>query len=290
MKKFTIRLFLLLSLLFLINVFLFVIRQEGFKKYTDNIFSDFKFKTFLFADSHGNCLNRDIKTFKIHNLSYGSDSYKDIRRKIEFLVGKGVAMDTIILTIDPHTLGTYRDKANNYQYSSFFENKASLYLPIIEAQYTTSLPKLIELKVSSFIRNREEIPLEPEVFAGLDKKEQRKSMIRRLSSQFHHDYASEDLRGELLRIMRLCEHNNIILYGLRFPLVSDYNDLIKDKDYGAYKLFVQNGIPVLFYQDSISDYSLFRDQDHLNDDGGMILLTKIKRDLLNPIKNNGDDH
>ncbi len=49
--------------------------------------------------------------------------------------------------------------------------------------------------------------------------------------------------------------------------------------------FVQNGIPVLFYQDSISDYSLFRDQHHLNDDGGMILLTKIKRDLLNPIKN-----
>ncbi len=45
-------------------------------------------------------------------------------------------------------------------------------------------------------------------------------MIRRLSSQFHHDYASEDLRGELLRIMRLCEHNNIILYGLRFPFVS----------------------------------------------------------------------
>lgn len=282
MKKFLVRILISFLGLLLINVAFYLDRKESINEYLKNLNRPFRYKTFVFADSHGNCLKRDAERFNIHNLSYSADSYKDILSKLEYLLGAGADIDTVLLTVDPHTLSSYRDAANNYQYSSLLSNKMDRYLPLFNAQYTTSLPGITELKLKSIIFGRASADTSL-TFADLTNAEKDAEIKSRFKNQFPKDDSSDDLRNDLMQILDKCKQEGIVVYGIRFPLVPQYAALVQDHDYGAYDIFINGRIPVLDYQNISLPEVYFSNQDHLNLNGGLELLKRIEQDLRKPI-------
>ena len=201
---------------------------------------------------------------------------------LEYVLESGADIDTVILTVDSHTLSPYREVSNNDQYSSLLSDKLKIYFPIVNSQYTTTLQKLLEIKIKSMIWNKE--PSDTiSTWADLSELEKNAAINSRLKGQFPKGKLSSDLRNDLLNIIEMCKEEGIILYGIRFPLVPQYSALVEEKDYGAPKTCENNGIPILDYQ-NISLADLFYSyQDHLNYSGGHELLKLIKRDLLKPI-------
>jgi hypothetical protein len=256
-------------------------RQESVIAYTKELNKQFRFKTFLFADSHGNCLRRDAESFKIHNLAYGSDSYKDILRKLEYLIHNNVDIDTLIITVDPHTLSPYREAVNNDQYSSLLRDQVDMYLPILNAQYTTTLPRLAEMKTKSLL-TKKNVKKTTSTWADLSISERVKAANGRFRSQFPRKGYSSNLRKDLMKILDRCKEFKIVVYGIRFPLVAEYSAMVDREDYGASKIFDHKQIPVLNYQNQSFPDTNFKNQDHLNLEGGFELLKLIKRDLSKP--------
>ena len=288
MRRFVTRIIFLLIGVIAINTLFFLHRQESVGAYTKELNKQFKFKTFLFADSHGNCLQRDAESFKLHSLAYSSDSYKDILIKLEYLIDRNVDIDTLILTVDPHTLSKYREVANNYQYSSLLESLIAMYLPILNAQYTTTLPRLAEMKTKSLLKTKE-TKKNPLTWADLSISERMTSMNGRFKRQFPRKGNSVELKKDLMKILDICKKLEIVVYGIRFPLVQEYSVMVDQEDYGALKIFEFQHIPVLNYQNESFPDTYFLDQDHLSLDGGFELLKMIKRDLPKPthISENG---
>ena len=287
MKKFLLKILISCIGIILLNVLFYLHRKEGVNSYFYVFDKKFQHKTFLFADSHGNCLKKDADSFNINSLAYSSDSYKDILRKLEYLIKTGVDIDTLILTVDPHTLSPYREVTNNDQYSSLIIDQLSMYLPIFNAQYTTSLPFMIETRIKKMVLKQANSD-NKSIFSDLSQLEKEAAINGRFRSQFPSPKLSNDLKNDLIRIIEICGKEGIILYGIRFPLVSQYSAKVKDHDYGAYTIFHNNRIPIFDYQSSPLPETYFINQDHLNVDGGYELLKMIKRDLLKPSNMSAD--
>ena len=119
MKKFILKMLLFTGFLFVINlIFKKILDEIYFKEYYQvNLDSEI----YLLSDSHGGALG-NFNDEKIYNFSAGSDSYFDMKNKLNFLIRKS-NIKTIIITVDDHTLSPYRDNSNNLDRSSFFNSR-----------------------------------------------------------------------------------------------------------------------------------------------------------------------
>lgn len=279
MRSYLSRLTLIFLGLLLVNIPLYIHHEHQKKPYFSCLIEKPASKTFVFGDSHANCLRQYAKKFNLQHVAYGSDSYKDMRRKLEYLLSREVKIDTILLTVDSHTLSTYREEQNNDQYSSLIDNLLVRYLPIINAQYTTTLPIIFERKVLAKINlAKKDINSKVKTFEDLSHEERTNLIHSRWNTQFKGKQTSEELRGELETIMNICEKRNIFLIGVRYPLIAEYSIIVDSNDFGALQIFKDKGYPVLNYQNEKLPYSFFKDQDHLNEVGGLELIKMIIRD------------
>lgn len=103
----------------------------------------------------------------------------------------------------------------------------------------------------------------------------------RLSEQFPENSGSSDkLEESLLNIIELCEENDITLIGIKFPLASEYSDLIGGKSYGADSILAVNKIIVYDFRDIFhNNDNFFEDSDHINSVGAQKLIDSIKEFL-----------
>ena len=117
MRKFIIKTIYFSFILIIINV---ILNHYGNNIYLNNYKNySSKFNSFLLADSHGLPLKNYTEKNGVYNFSAGSDSYFDMKRKINFLLTQ-TKVDTIYITVDDHTLSPYREKTNNLDRSIYF--------------------------------------------------------------------------------------------------------------------------------------------------------------------------
>src|SRR5690606_30478587 len=84
---------------------------------------------YLFADSRGQSLKSIPSQYGIYNFSAGSESYVDIKRKLNFLTAR-TNIDTIFLYVDDHALSQYRERANNVDRSLFYVARSDYQNPL----------------------------------------------------------------------------------------------------------------------------------------------------------------
>jgi len=279
MRKFIIKTIYFSFILIIINV---ILNHYGNNIYLNNYKNySSKFNSFLLADSHGLPLKNYTEKNGVYNFSAGSDSYFDMKRKINFLLTQ-TKVDTIYITVDDHTLSPYREKTNNLDRSIYFstindysnvflflKEKTVFNIAFLQPKKRTILKKYI----SSFFKmndngNSKTITNTP--WAKMSKKEQFNSSKNRFDSQFPTIDRSKLLEQTLLEIILLCKKNNIALIGLKFPLSQEYIEIMENQTYGASKIFNENGLKVLDFKSKlILEDKLFSNQDHLNDEGGI---------------------
>ncbi len=264
-----------------------------FKKYKFD--QNKKFKSFVFADSHGICLNHYCETLNICNFSAGYESYFDINRKLKYLIQNDYFIDTIYISVDDHMLSPIRQKNNNLDRSIFysssleFKNKfeyfilkyVRYYLPIIHSKFRIAFKKYLNAKFSSLIFNNK-YQVNQNAWVQLSEKERIKAAESSVLVSFCFPSCSKELTKTFLEIINICKIRNIKLVGIKFPLSRNLIAAIGNNNYGADSILIANGFPVLDYKNDFDQHDeYFKDEDHVNATGGKILAEKLFFELKN---------
>ncbi|KFC22774.1 hypothetical protein [Epilithonimonas lactis] len=284
MKKFISNLFIFLMIVFLFNAVVFVFANDNYYKgYKE--FPNKKYHSFIMADSHGMPLDQFAEKFEVYNFSSNSDSYFDIKRKINYLIENRYKVKTIYITVDGHTLSPYRDANNNTDKSIIYtseitpnyikEKYLKYYSPILQLKVNPLFRNYLEQKVENLVVGKKDVSNDI-IWSKLSKKEQIKRSEERVAGQFPTKNRSQKLEKTLLEIIQLCKVNGIELIGIKFPASETYLKIVGKRNYGADQLFLSNGLKVIDYELSfINNDDYFGDQDHLNPKGGEAFVEKL---------------
>jgi hypothetical protein len=282
--------FLSLVLLFNTGVFLFAL-NEYYQPYYEQ--PPKNCSTFIFADSHGEPLGNPHVKKGIYNFSYPGDNYKDMKNKIQFLIDHDYPVATIILSLDDHLFSTYRENLNNNQrsilYSTYsgaqgepqFLRKKYLeyYLPLLSGKVRGLFRLFIFSKIKKIAQPSKTTVRKKALVEISDVKSQDKSE-QRINTIYNGQSYSKSSEKELYNLLKLCQSNNITIFGLKFPVSSSYahaaapykNNFAVDKN----KLDVK----MLDYERLFFEHpEYFADQDHLSELGGRILFNTLVSDI-----------
>ncbi len=285
MSRFLRNIVLFIIPLLLINFWFYSIVYSLYLKEYEKV--ELNYKTYLLADSRGIPLLKKDSLHGFYNFSAGSDSYEDMERKLNFLI-ENSSIERLIITVDDHTLSPYREIKNNSDRSIYFSSASSptevyglfkdkyinRFFPLLNSKgrdiITLKLFRTKKSKQRKKEKDWDEISEELRI---------RKSK-NRMAYQFPDERSSEFLTKSLLRIIKLCEENNIDLYGIKLPLAKEFIKEQGAKSYGAEKVFERNDIKVLDYMDVyLNKDNFFFNQDHLNEEGGTDLTKRILKRL-----------
>lgn len=276
MKKFILKILLFTGFLLIINIiFKKVLDEIYFKEYHQ---VNLENEIYLLSDSHGHALG-NFNDEKIYNFSAASDSYFDMKNKLNFLIKKS-NIKTIIITVDDHTLSPYRDNSNNLDRSSYFnsgENYSSFW-ELLQKKYLFQHLVLLEPKYGVLLNNYFKSLFSPSpsskaksTWNNLSEKAKGEASLERFNDQFAFSKPSNNLEKALLEIIKTCRDNGINVIGIKFPLSKQYNKVLGEKSYHAESLFQKNNIKVYNFNSKIIQRDeFFEDQDHLNNDGAKI--------------------
>lgn len=282
MKKFSIKVGLFFAILFIVNLLLFNLGNDLYYKNYDK--HAINFNTYMFSDSHGSPLGEHPQKYKVYNFSVGGDSYIDIKRKINFLIEKAT-IDTIYLSADEHMLSPYREKLNNFDKSSYyttisdFSTQFEYYKSEVSQKIIFFQPKTGAVLKKYFVSKLENLFMSKQVkelntdlnWNELPLKTKATRIEKRVEIQFNFQENSMLLEATLLEIINICETNNIVIIGVKFPLTKEYYTITKDKIFGVDSIFKSNNLKVLDFQSIyIENSNLFYNEDHLTSKGGKI--------------------
>ncbi|QDH80799.1 hypothetical protein FKX85_17830 [Echinicola soli] len=264
----------------------FVVDGLYYEPYTRMIreIKDQKLKGIIMADSHGLPLKQTLKDEGIVNVSWGSDSYEDMRNKLQYYL-KNHDMDYVIISVDNHLLSNYRENLNNIEASLNYVDEVTsaygfwkyTYLKYIKRYFSLISPKNRDIflaRTKSFLKNnlvREEWN-EKENKAFLGRK--------RVDLHFSNLRKSDKLAQDLETMIEMCKAHDVEVIGMKYPLTSAYYTAMSSANFGADEVLKKHGCRVLDFQKVfLKRNDLFSDEDHLNEDGGKIFSNLITDNL-----------
>ena len=242
------------------------------------------YHNFLFGDSHGAVIEKNyLAEYGILNFSYGSDNYCDIYNKISFLYQVNASVDTILISVDDHTLSLYRENINNLNRSilyasrqtyqsytgqgilSYYVHKYILpYLPI----FNSSNSRLFSYYILEILLPEPKATNTSGAIGSVTREINLTESKERVKYQFPGGKESSKLESCLTSIIQLCKSKETVLIGVKFPLSRTYLQLLGDRSYNADKVFSQQGLPVIDLKHVFAkNDSMFKDPDHLNQKG-----------------------
>lgn len=288
MKKFLINGLGLFALLLIANFILFKVVYRVYLEEYEKV--ETTFSTYILSDSHGVPLKQLQSQSEVYNFSAASDSYIDMERKLSFLISN-TKVKRILITVDDHTLSSYREHGNNLDRSAFFAdfNDYSNYYDFFKDKYLRYNVVFFNAKYQSLLKpylvsqvfTIAKEPYKSEDWSELSHEEQNKLSFERFKGQFEESYKSEILKGSLEKIISLCQSSGIELIGVKYPISESYFRLMDDKTYDAEGIFIEHGLKVLDYKRLyLNRDEFFENQDHLNFEGGSVFFRYLV-DILN---------
>ncbi len=288
MRKFTLNIFGIGLILVFFNCMLFFIANEiYFNKYKFK--ESRKFHSFIFADSHGKCLNIYGESKGICNLSAGYESYFDMNRKLKYLIQHNYVIDTIYISVDDHLLSPIRCKNNNldrsihystalefdHYFEYFFLKYINYYLPIFNFRFRVVLKKFLKSQADFYLFNKNS-QLNQNAWIKFSEQDRIRFAKSTYSVSYPYYQRSKELTASFLDIINICKSKNINLIGVKFPLSRNLIEVLGNSNYGADSILKANGFPVLDHKlDFVNDDCYFRDVDHLNNTGGKEFAKKL---------------
>jgi hypothetical protein len=157
------------------------------------------------------------------------------------------------------------------------------YVIILQPKIRDVVQSFVYARIMNILRFNQDTT---ENWAEMDNNNRVKIAQERVMGQFPSSECSSDLKQTLLKIINICEENNITLIGIKFPLSSEYLSVLGDKTYGVKDILESSGINILDYNNVFIHYNeYFRDSDHLNEKGAQelikLLIPRLDQDLTN---------
>jgi len=229
------------------------------------------------ADSHGVMLEDLPEEYGVHNFSNNGDSYFDMETKLDYLI-KNSPIDTLYISIDTHALTSYRKQFNNLDRSviytdiTHYNNSVSyLWNRYIHAYLVILQPKLGKILMNALKKSAKNRFADSNNTATKwherSEKLRNESINKRIALQYPSTKIENELEGAFKRILQKCTENNISVYGIQFPTVTQYREAIPLKSKVLETILKsQKGTLLKVHNEAFTPLD-FRDQDHLNKKG-----------------------
>lgn len=263
-----------LILLTLNSILYFIGKELYFGHYAEN---SLVHKAYLLSDSHGQAVKDFAEKYGVHNFSYGGDSYEDMYRKTLYLI-RNAEVNTIFISVDEHSLTSYRERKNNLDRSVIFCEPEDLgFYEYFKQRYLKYYIPLFRPEIAEVIKiYKAPSKRKPVLWADRSTEDKMNRAVKRVAVNFPDKEQSDRLKQSLFKIIDLCRENNIELIGIKFPLAKEYLEAARSKTGEADELLMMKGFKVLDCTDLYIDRpEFFADQDHLNDEGAKDLVEKI---------------
>lgn len=262
-----------------IFTFLLVALNWGFASLLDKIYFNEYYEVeldkeiYILADSHGDALG-NLNNGKIYNFSAASDSYRDMKIKLEFLIEYS-DVETILLIVDNHTLSPYRDQLDNRDRSAHFARPHNFptYYSYVKEKFIFPNVVLLSPKYGSIAKTYIKSLLSFSIskkcsWSELSEIEREKKAQERFEDQFSFSGPSESMENYLDEIIKICRMNRITLFGIKFPISTEYHEKMSTQNYGGDLRLQEAGIEIWDFSTYMSaNQEYFKDQDHLNSKG-----------------------
>lgn len=270
-------------------LYIFVFKPAFFERYLYNEDTIEDYNLFLLSDSHGGYLKEIPSQNKIFNFSYPHENYLDMFMKIKYLTSIISEGDTILLSIDNHSLSTYRDDYGRADENIIFvkdieginptdlESNYNLsrimrYFPLAKPSYN----KFILTYLKGFILETKNNTN----YSKLSSEQKKIACQNRYVLQFENEKMSFKQKKYLTKIISLCKTKNITLIGIKFPITKEYWEIMGHQDFGIDKFWHEQGLKIIDLHDLFFDKDqYFEDQDHLNVKGGELFCKEIHKYL-----------
>lgn len=293
MKKFLFKIFIFINIILICNFVLYIYSNKVyFNKY--EIKPSNNFETFLFADSHGAYIGEATNKYGVFNFSSPSESYVDIKRKLNFLISEGYNVKRIFLSVDNNMISKTREISNNndksiyytsnYDYSDYFSYFKDKYLNYYFPILNTKIAILLRANIFNFfLNNLSSSNLINQKYKNnksfdwscMSKNSQITHSVKRKKNLFSSK-PSDKLKNTLTEILLICKKNKIEIVAIKFPLSKSFLSQIHDIDYNSDSIILNFKLPLIDCQKLfINNDSYFEDQDHLNEIGSEEFSKKI---------------
>ena len=269
-------------------IFFSIVRKLYYADYCSNF--DTSFGTYLLSDSHGLPLGDFLEPAGIYNFSAGSDSYFDMRRKLDYLIAH-TEVDTILITMDGHTISPFRETKNNLDRSVCFTGPAGFENPLtwVKERYVKYYFVLLNPQISGLLSEYLKSRLfsgfglwdkpakgSPEIWESLPLQRRKRLAAGKAEKRFYQKEPSAALTEALEEILEICAINDIEVIGIRYPIHRDYYEALGDMSFRPDAVLLTAGLPVLdFSEVYLENGKMFADEDHLTFAAGSIFADRI---------------
>ncbi len=315
MKKFIIKISIFILYLLTINflVFQFITKDFVFHDYLKHEKPILKKKpnVLILGDSHPMAIQQKFLDENVFNFSYHSESFFDMYIKLMFCLENEIPIKTLIFPAEDHDFSKYRmdmnNKKNSIAYSSYgsytefyemnffkyFFTKISYFFPYyiplmdnnnsrrlerifkrfwkdnFEKKFFSEKPKKISKKTKVKKKNKKK------VWFDFSEEEKLKHAKSRFYRQFGKSIYQKKLHKCFDKIIKVCDENKIKIIGIKYPLTTCYNKLLKEKDFSKIdSIYKSKDFKIYdFRKKYLGRDELFRDQDHLNETKGAKLFS-----------------
>lgn len=293
MRKFILNLSLFLLILSVLNFGLYLafkaLYLDDYIKHPDG------FNSVLLADSHGLTLGDKIEEFGIFNFSEGSESYVDMKRKLNYSI-RHHRIDTVFVQVEAQLLSNFREGSNNNDRSIYYstpsdfnnfytyakERYLKYYFVMLNSKSQSLFRYYLRSKFNSLLHSKKST--DNDSWESLSKSERNSRAIER-GNQFFNAGLSERSATVFQEILSLCEENDIELIGIEFPISDELllfindpaNKTIFSNVQKANSIFQTFNINVIEFEENFKNNPhLFSDEDHLNEIGAMKFVSYFK--------------
>lgn len=255
-------------------------------------------RVLVFGDSHPhNAFMHTRLPDSVANVSFGSESLRDVHLKLVSLLRRGVRPRYVVVQADPHIFSPYRELTNNEQsvllgtdvedYNQVYGRTVSYLKQLGTRLYPLSDVQNRNLLVMLLLTKYRRPAPTPTAALPWDKKpaaERDRVAEARLLDQFGKDIPtfSPTLRAHWEQLLAVCRAKNIRVVAVRYPVADEYRARLPRYDLRAVDATLRALPP-----DTILDYSAlyagqdapFQDSDHLSAAGSASFGPRVLADL-----------
>ena len=233
-----------------------------------------------------------------YNLAFGGDGLKENYLKLKYVLSQPNQVEHLFLTADAQMFGSRRVQSSNYAFLNKYVLKMGAYdvyghnavsimadmVPLFSDSYIDFVNKSIQDNLSGHVAHRDlytQLRADHSMWSTQIPEEKRLEYAEKTGVSDHRGVLEDSVQLSYYhKMIELCRENNVKIIGVKYPAMQEYlAGLPQEKQQKLDSLFSEVGFfTMLDYRNFSQDPRLFKNEDHVNDDGARLLIKEMERD------------
>ena len=274
-------------------------KEKDYHATIEGFFAKPGVRTLILGDSHPGALTNDMLNDETYNLAFGGDGLKETYLKLKYVLDQPHSVEYVLLTADAQMFGARRVQSSNNAFLNPYVLKTGEYdiygrnmlatladmVPLFNDAYIEYLNKNLQDRLSGNIAKRdlyEEFRRDHYKWSRDLSQAERVELALKTGVSDHRGVMGDTIQLHYYRkIVDLCVARGIQVAGVKYPAMDEYLAGLEPGPQAELQAFLAT-LPfdtLLDYRRFTQDPTLLKNEDHVNDDGAILLLERMEQDL-----------